>query len=113
MHNQLLKEIDWPATEAALNAEGYALTPPLLDQQTCAAIAGYYSDPAPEMFRSTINMARYNFGQGQYRYFDYPLPNEVQTLRAAFYPHLAAIANRWAQTLRLPADWPPCNSLYK
>jgi hypothetical protein len=53
-----------------------------------------------EAFRSTVDMARYRFGQGLYRYFSYPLPALVAELRATFYPRLAPIANAWAQELR-------------
>ncbi len=51
-------------------------------------------------FRSTIDMARHRFGDGQYRYFDHPLPGMIAALRSSFYSHLAPIANDWAQRLR-------------
>ena len=60
-------------------------------------------------------MARHGYGRGAYRYFDYPLPERVAALRAALYPPLAAIADRWAGRLgadtRYPADhaaWLAC-----
>src|SRR5438132_1662575 len=55
---------------------------------------------------STGEMARYRFGQGQYRYFDQPLPKLVAELRAAFWPHLLPIARAWAGRLGQPAPWP-------
>ena len=51
-------------------------------------------------------MARYNFGKGEYQYFDYPLPDEVGELRRYFYRHLAPLANRWSVTLGSEAGWP-------
>src|SRR5690606_31590025 len=46
-------------------------------------------------------------GRGEYRYFRYPLPGAVQALRAAFYPHLAPVANRWNAAMRLDIAYPP------
>src|SRR5262249_13119754 len=50
-------------------------------------------------FRSTVVMSRHSFGEGEYKYFAYPLPPLVATLRREAYPHLAAVANRWARLL--------------
>ncbi|MCG8443004.1 MAG: 2OG-Fe(II) oxygenase, partial [Caulobacterales bacterium] len=59
-------------------------------------------------FRSRVVMARHGFGEGEYQYFAYPLPERVAALRAALYPPLAAIANGWRETLgeegRFPSD---------
>ena len=51
-------------------------------------------------------MARHGFGSGEYKYFSYPLPEMVGALRAAFYPHVAVIANRWAQALASDVTFP-------
>jgi hypothetical protein len=51
-------------------------------------------------------MARHRFGQGQYRYFDYPLPEVVAELRAAFWPHLLPIAREWAARRDAAIPWP-------
>jgi hypothetical protein len=45
-------------------------------------------------------MARHQFGDGRYRYFDHPLPDAIAELRTSFYRHLAPIANDWAKLLR-------------
>jgi uncharacterized protein len=50
-------------------------------------------------FRSTVDMARHGYGVGTYRYFGYPLPDLVATLRARLYEQLAPIANEWSAAL--------------
>jgi uncharacterized protein len=99
-----MNHYDWSSIEASLDTSGAAVLPQLLTAQECAAVAGFY--PAAEMFRSTIVMARHNFGKGEYRYFNYPLPDPVAALRATLYPRLAPIANRWHAALRMEADFP-------
>jgi hypothetical protein len=89
--------LDWTRIAADLDAQGWALTGPLLKPGTCAAIADLYGQEAG--FRSRVVMARHGFGQGEYRYFSYPLPNPVERLRQGLYGPLAAVANRWAQRL--------------
>lgn len=91
-------EIDWQSALAGLDQRGFALLPRALAQKLCQEIAGYYADD--HRFRSRIDMSRYSFGQGEYKYFEYPLPGIVQQLRVFIYPHLAALANQWADRLR-------------
>jgi len=95
---------DWTAIAAELDEVGCALTPPVLSAAACDEIAGWYDDEA--RFRSTVDMARFRFGSGQYRYFDRPYPPVVQELRAAFYPRLLPTAREWAARLGRPAPWP-------
>ena len=55
----------------------------------------------PGRFRSRIDMHRHAFGEGEYQYFAYPLPEIVAELRQATYPRLAPTANRWSEHLGL------------
>ncbi|WP_020390918.1 2OG-Fe(II) oxygenase [Kribbella catacumbae] len=87
-----------------LDEHGCALTPPLLTPEQCEEISGLYDEVA--RFRSTIDMARYRFGSGQYRYFDHPLPDVVAKLREEYYPQLLPVAREWAAKLNRPAPWP-------
>jgi hypothetical protein len=87
-----------------LDDHGCALTPPLLTSEQCEEISGLYDEV--RRFRSTIDMARYRFGSGQYRYFDHPLPDVVAKLRAQLYPQLLPVAREWAAKLNRPAPWP-------
>lgn len=99
-----ISALDWPALSQSLYDLGYALTPPLLDAATCAALAAQYHEDS--LFRSTVTMARHGFGRGEYRYFAYPLPDVVQAMRTALYTPLAAIANIWSERLGTSDIWP-------
>ena len=96
--------LDWTAIAADLDAHGCAVVPRLLDRETCTAVAGWYD--RPDLFRSTVIMARHGFGRGEYRYFRYDLPELVGDLRRALYPPLAEIANRWNELLGEPLRFP-------
>ncbi|MEU4700901.1 2OG-Fe(II) oxygenase [Nonomuraea dietziae] len=87
-----------------LDAYGCAPTGPLLTEAQCREIAGLYDEVA--RFRSTVDMERYRFGRGQYRYFAQPFPDLVQELRGTLYPRLLPIARDWAARLGKPAPWP-------
>src|SRR6185295_3600938 len=95
---------------ASLDANGYATTPALLGASECAALAGLYASDAP--FRSRVIMARHGFGQGEYKYFAYPLPEIVATLRDALYPPLADVANRWNEQMGLDQRFPAGHAAY-
>ena len=90
-------ELAWEDIAASLDARGYATTGPLLEAAECAAVVELYGDEA--RFRSRVDMARFRFGEGEYKYFAAPLPEPVATLREALYPSLAPVANRWVERL--------------
>jgi hypothetical protein len=96
--------LDWAAIAAGVDDLGIAPAGRLLDAGECAALTGLYDDDP--RFRSTIDMARYRYGQGEYRYFGHPLPDAVAELRAALWPHLLPIARDWAARRGQPAPWP-------
>jgi len=102
-------EIDWDAAAGSLDAWGFAVLPGLLDGPSCTALAARYDG---EGFRSRVVMQRHGFGQGEYKYFAYPLPEPVATLRGALYAGLAPIANRWQDRLRLPTRFPATHAEY-
>jgi hypothetical protein len=78
--------------------------PQLLTPLECAEIAALY--PHEEHFRSHIRMARHGFGKGEYRYFKYPLPDLLGSLRTALYPRLAPIANSWNARMKIDTRYP-------
>lgn len=99
-----LTHLDWKAIEASLWQRGYAKTDPLLTAEECDALIALYS--RDHLFRSRIDMKRFRFGEGEYKYFRYPLPTLVQALREQIYPRLAVIANAWAKALGQPEMFP-------
>ena len=72
---------------------GSAVIEALLEPEECRALAAMYDEE--ERFRTRVVMARHGFGRGEYKYFAYPLPDPIAELRAALYPRLAPVANRW------------------
>jgi hypothetical protein len=98
MNSNIQKRIDslnWSDAEELLSARGYAVTDPILSPEECASLASLYNQP--NRFRSHIVMERHRFGVGDYKYFANPLPNLVENIRTAAYPHLAKVANEWAR----------------
>ncbi len=89
--------LDWRQIERDLDERGYALTGRVLDAGECASLAALYEHR--ESFRSRVEMARFNYGIGEYKYFAYPLPAIVAELRTALYRRVAPIANRWSKAL--------------
>jgi hypothetical protein len=99
-----LAAVNRVAAEAELDEHGFARIGQLLTVDDCQTIARLYD--REELFRSHVTMARHGFGRGEYRYFSYPLPDAVRSLRSAFYSRLVPIANRWNSLMGLGARFP-------
>jgi uncharacterized protein len=99
-----LQAYDWAGLADELDAHGCAMLEALLSPNECMALAGLYADDG--RFRSRVVMGRHGFGRGEYRYFDYPLPDVVAELRGAAYPLLVPIANRWNASMGLAVRYP-------
>ena len=95
---------DWAHIAAEVSELGCALTPRLLTPAECGALAGLYDHGG--RFRSVVNMERYRFGAGEYKYFAPPLPEPVEELKRALYPRLLPVARDWYGKLGRPAPWP-------
>jgi hypothetical protein len=97
-------DVAWPEVGSRLWSQGYGRIGHLLPREECEALRTRYGEP--DLFRSRIDMARFQFGRGEYQYFAYPLPRIVGELRKALYPKLAEIANPWMQALSLDGGFP-------
>jgi hypothetical protein len=96
--------LDWARIAAELDQHGCATTAALLTTEQCGALADTYG--SDRLFRSRVVMARHGFGRGEYKYFAYPLPDPILTLRTALYPALAEIANRWNEAMGIATRYP-------
>jgi len=105
-----IDHLDWPRIENDLDARGNALVERLIEPERCAELAALYADDS--RFRSRVVMGRHGYGRGEYRYFRYPLPETVATLRSTFYPHLAPIANRWNAAMEITTQYPLAHADY-
>ena len=99
-----IDSIDWGTAHESLSARGYAVTAPILTPEECEAIVSLYKDSSS--FRSHIIMERHRFGVGDYKYFSRPLPELVTEIRTAAYPHLAKVANEWANAFGEKTPFP-------
>lgn len=96
--------LDWNTIYDSLNTKGYAHLPAVLSIAECEELQKMYSDPS--LYRNVINMQRYRFGKGEYKYFNYPLPEKLQAIRESFYEPLSILANSWMSQLGIPISYP-------
>ncbi|MCG8414371.1 MAG: 2OG-Fe(II) oxygenase [Pseudomonadales bacterium] len=100
-----LKTCSSESIESALDLQSFAILNEILDAQACEELIALYDGPQ-NTFRSRIEMARHNFGKGEYKYFSYPLPELVRSLREDCYELLAPVANKWQTRLGIEQQWP-------
>lgn len=99
-----IDQMSWLKITNDLHHKGYAWVPDFLNAHHCQQlIEGYNSHCG---FRKTVVMERYRFGLGEYKYYDYPLPEIVQTLREHIYPQLVPVANQWMEQLKIEKQYP-------
>jgi uncharacterized protein len=99
-----LARYDWAKISEELSSQGCAVIERLLSPDECRQVSALY--PQEEHFRSHVHMARHGFGKGEYRYFNYPLPELLSGLRTVLYPHLAVIANDWNARMNIDRRYP-------
>jgi len=96
--------LEWSCIAESLNDKGYAIIPQFLDNYQCDRLAALYYDPS--LYRKTVVMERHRFGLGEYKYFSYPLPETIASIRENIYPYLSAIANTWMKALNINTSFP-------
>ena len=103
-----IQTLDWEWISRELDEHGNANLERILSVNECQAVAALYTHDS--LFRSRVVMARHGFGRGEYKYFEYPLPEVVAEVRTAIYPRLAEIANRWNALMGLEVHYPEAHS---
>jgi hypothetical protein len=99
-----ISAMDWDQYKNSLQDNGYAHVPAVLSAHECRHLQEFYPDP--HLFRNVIDMQRYRFGKGEYKYFNYPLPPMIQSLRELFYEKLVGLANGWMRQLSIDITYP-------
>jgi hypothetical protein len=100
----LINSLDWKAIRGELHDNGFVQVSGVLNAEECAVLREAYKDPG--RYRKTIQMERYRFGRGEYKYFGYPLPDLISTLRSTVYEQIAPVANEWMSELQLDSRFP-------
>lgn len=91
--------IDWELVKQELEDNGFCKIENVINKEDCDNLINHYDDS--DLYRNTINMERYRFGIGEYKYFHYPLSDRIKTIREYFYTNLSFIANDWNQKIKL------------
>jgi uncharacterized protein len=101
---QTIEQLDWNGITSQMNETGYALANNVLTVNECDILVQQYDTQG--LYRKTIVMERYRFGLGEYKYFNYPLPDVIEQVRQHVYPKLAPIANNWMKVLNIDQHFP-------
>ena len=99
-----IERLDWEEISLAMHQNGYAQIRDLLNQKQCEELIEGYDQN--DRYRKTVRMERHRFGFGEYKYFNYPLPDLVHQIRTQIYPRLAEIANLWYRSLKINTMFP-------
>lgn len=105
-----IARLDWDRLGQEIGQRGWFTTGPFLTAKECIALIASYDDDS--LFRSRVVMARHGFGQGEYRYFAYPLPPLIEQLRTDLYERLAPLANHWREVLGVAEAFPASHERY-
>ncbi|TDQ08883.1 2OG-Fe(II) oxygenase [Pedobacter metabolipauper] len=99
-----LDTVNWEYFREEMHNNGFAIIPNLLTDEQCEEIKNNYTNA--DLYRKTVVMERYRFGLGEYKYFNYPLPTLIQSIRTNIYAQLAPIANAWFKVLNIDRIFP-------
>jgi uncharacterized protein len=95
---------DWNTIQQTLHDQGFAVVKRVLTEAMCKELIADYQQET--QYRKTVNMERYRFGKGEYKYFSYPLPPLITTIRSYVYEKIAPVANSWMKELNIATQFP-------
>ena len=81
---QRVEALDWNHISQALDSHGNAIIENLISSNECDALVNLYSED--NIFRSRVVMQQYGFGRGEYKYFNYPLPDIIAKSSDSYLP---------------------------
>lgn len=102
--------INWEQITRTLHHKGFVIVKSILNKQECDILIADYDSGN---YRKTVNMDRYRYGSGEYKYYDYPLPGVINELRESVYPNIAPVANAWMRELDIDKTFPPMHGEMK
>lgn len=102
---------NWQHTTEQLLEQGFAVVENVLGKTECDTLINDYN--ADNTYRKTIVMERYRFGKGEYKYFQYPLPDLITSIRETVYPFIAPVANKWMEVLNIDKKFPDTHAALK
>lgn len=103
-YSEIFATLDQQEIARCMHEKGYSLVKDLLPGAICDELIDNYGEPG--IYRKTVIMERHRFGLGEYKYFDYPMPEVVQAARETIFPMLAPIANDWMKNLKIDVRYP-------
>ncbi|XHR92783.1 2OG-Fe(II) oxygenase [Mucilaginibacter sp. UC70_90] len=98
-----IKNLHWDQINKTLHNKGFVIVKQILDKAACNALINDYN---ADEYRKTVNMERYRFGYGEYKYYKYPLPAIITDLRESVYPYIVPVANKWMNELGFDKQFP-------
>src|ERR1700761_2980041 len=105
-----IQALDWSQVTNELNDQGSSVLREVLTAEECVALSNLY--PNEDGFRSRVVMGRHGFGRGEYKYFSYPLPDMIASLRPALYARLQGVANRWNEAMGIDIRYPESHEAF-
>lgn len=103
-----LETKEWKPVLEGLHNDGFVVVKNVLQKKECDDLIKAYDNN--DRYRKTISMERYRFGAGEYKYFQYPLPDLITDIRETVYSKIVTVANTWMSELHIDKRFPLTHS---